>query len=354
MTSISARPAAGPRPSRQVLILAYDGVTLLDVAGPAQVFATAADICGDGSEPPYRLRVASGPGGPVVTSTGIAIVTTSLAEAADQPIDTLIVAGGPGVHAIIRDPEPVAWLRARAAQARRICSVCTGAFLLAAAGLLDGRRAATHWRWSRALQAEYPKVRVEADPIFVRDGAIWSSAGVSAGIDLALALVEEDLGHTSALKVARALVVFLKRPGSQAQFSAALAGQLRDERFADLHAWMSANLEGDLRVEHLAERAGMSARNFARVYAATIGMTPAKAIEAMRVEAARRLLETTPRPIGWVARQCGFGDDERMRRGFMRWIGVSPSDYRERFHSGDHRERFQSGVQESMGRAAAP
>ncbi len=229
----------------------------------------------------------------------------------------------------------VAWLAARAAQARRTCSVCTGAFLLAAAGLLDGRRATTHWRWAGALQAQYPKVRVEPRPIYVQDGAIWSSAGVSAGIDLALALVEADLGHAAALEVARYLVVFLKRPGSQAQFSAALAGQVEGNgRFGDLHAWIAANLGRDLRIERLAERMAMSPRNFARAYAAATGVTPAKAVEARRVEQARRLLEETARPIGWVARQCGFGDDERMRRSFTRWIGVSPSDYRERFRSG--------------------
>jgi transcriptional regulator GlxA family with amidase domain len=221
---------------------------------------------------------------------------------------------------------------ARAAEAKRTCSVCTGAFLLAAAGLLNGRRATTHWRWAESLQAQYPEVSVEADPIFLRDGSIWTSAGVSAGIDLALALVEEDLGHGIALRVARRLVVFLKRPGSQTQFSAALAAQTRDGgRFGELHAWIAANLRHELRIEHLAEQAHMSPRHFARVYAASTGMTPAKAIEAMRVEAARRLLEENGRPIGWVAQHCGFGDDERMRRSFVRWIGVPPTDYRERF-----------------------
>jgi transcriptional regulator GlxA family with amidase domain len=238
----------------------------------------------------------------------------------------------------------VAWVAAQARAARRTCSVCTGAFLLAAAGLLDGRRAATHWRWTRELQARYPKVRVEAEPIYVQDGAIWSSAGVSAGIDLALALVEEDLGHAAALRVARRLVVFLRRPGSQAQFTGAPRGRADGAaRFGELHAWAAANLDRDLRVERLAERLGMSPRNFARAYRAATGATPAKAIEALRVGAARRLLEATANPIGWVARQCGFGDDERMRRSFMRRLGVSPSDYRDRFRSGRQAHRAEAG-----------
>jgi transcriptional regulator GlxA family with amidase domain len=317
---------------REVVIVAYEGVTLLDVAGPAQVFATATDVQGDGGAPAYRVILASRSGGPVMTSTGIAVLTSAFAELAGRPIDTLVVAGGPGVHASVQEAGMIEWVSARAAEAKRTCSVCTGAFLLAAAGLLNGRRATTHWRWAETLQTQYPEVSVEADPIFLRDGSIWTSAGVSAGIDLALALVEEDLGHGIALRVARRLVVFLKRPGSQTQFSAALAAQTRDGgRFGELHAWIAANLGHELRIEHLAEQARMSPRHFARVYAASTGMTPAKAIEAMRVEAARRLLEENGRPIGWVAQHCGFGDDERMRRSFVRWIGVPPTDYRERF-----------------------
>jgi transcriptional regulator GlxA family with amidase domain len=341
MTAIPAKTKPAPQPAgRQVVILAYQGVNLLDVAGPAQVFTSATALARDGGPPPYGVSVVAKPGGATPTSTGVAIVAGALDEVAAQPIDTLIVAGGPGIQALRRDPEVVAWLAARAAGARRTCSVCTGAFLLAAAGLLDGRRATTHWRHAGALQSAYPKVRVEPDPIWVQDGALWTSAGVSAGIDLALALVEADLGHAVALEVARHLVVFLKRPGSQAQFSAALAGQAAGNgRFGELHAWIAANLERDLRVERLAERAAMSPRNFARAYAAATGVTPAKAVEAQRVEAARRLLEETARPLGWVARAAGFGDDERMRRSFVRWIGVAPSDYRDRFRTGGPERR---------------
>ena len=344
MTTIPAMPAP-PAPSREVVILAYEGVNLLDVAGPAQAFATAAARAPKAAAPPYRLTLVTKSGGPAATATGIAIVTAALADLADRPIDTLIVAGGPGVHALRHDPELVAWIAGRASLARRTCSVCTGAFLLAAAGLLDGRRATTHWRWASALQAHYPKVRVEADPIYVQDGAIWTSAGVSAGIDLALALIEADLGHAVALEVARYLVVFLKRPGSQAQFTAKLAGRAGGNgRFGDLDAWIAANLGRDLRVERLAERMAMSPRNFARAYAAATGATPAKAVEAIRVEAARRLLEDTARSIGWVARACGFGEDERMRRSFLRWVGVTPSDYRERFRSGRPDARLLDGA----------
>jgi transcriptional regulator GlxA family with amidase domain len=317
---------------RDVVIFVYEGVTLLDVAGPAQVFATAADIKGNGGVAPYRVSLVSQSGGAVVTSTGITVLAAAFADLVDRPIDTLVLAGGPGVRASAMETATIQWVAARASEARRTCSVCTGAFLLAAAGLLDGKRATTHWRWAEALQLQYPNVSVEPDPIFLRDGSIWTSAGVSAGIDLALALVEEDLGHDIALKVARRLVVFLKRPGSQAQFSAALAAQAQDNgRFGELHAWIAANLDCELRIEQLAEQASMSPRNFARVYTASTGMTPAKAVEAMRVEAARRLLEESPRPVGSIARRCGFGDDERMRRSFVRWVGVPPTDYRERF-----------------------
>ena len=208
-------------PAREVVILTYEGANLLDVAGPAQVFATAARPR-DGGGAAYRVSVVARPGGPTLTSTGIAIVALPLADLPPAAIDTLIVAGGPGVQASRRDPETLAWLGAQAARARRVCSVCTGAFLLAATGLLDGRRATTHWRFAQALQARFPKVKVEAEPIYVQDGALWTSGGIRAGIDLALALVEADLGHEVALEVARDLVVFLKRPGTQAQFSAAL------------------------------------------------------------------------------------------------------------------------------------
>jgi transcriptional regulator GlxA family with amidase domain len=314
---------------RNVLIVAYDRVQLLDIAGPLQTFATANDISGA----QYRLIVASPQGGEVASSAGLPLVTRRLQSLARLSIDTLIVAGGHGVHAAAGDRGLIEWLRHHAPRARRVCSVCTGAFLLAEAGLLAGRRAVTHWKSCALLQERYPELRVESDPIYLRDGPVWTSAGVTAGIDLALALIEDDLGRGAAMQVARHLVMFLKRPGGQSQFSVALAAQASsaDRGFAALHAWMAEHLGEDLRVERLAERAGMSPRNFARRYTAQIGTTPARAVEAMRIEAACRRLEESDMPAKRIAGDCGFGDEERMRRAFLRRLGVNPLDYRRRF-----------------------
>jgi transcriptional regulator GlxA family with amidase domain len=246
-------------------------------------------------------------------------------------VDTLIVAGGQGVEAAAADPVVIDWVQLRAKRARRIASVCTGAFLLAASGLLDGRRAATHWSNCAELAHRYPKVHVESDPIFVRDGSVWSSAGVTAGIDLALALVEEDLGPTVALAVARFLVVFMKRPGGQAQFSTALALQAADDKFGALHEWINKHLGDDLPLPVLAEQAGMSERSFSRHYAEATGLTPARAIERLRVEAARRLLSESGLPAKRISLRCGFGSEETMRRSFLRLLAVTPQEYRTRF-----------------------
>ncbi len=323
---------------RQIVIVAFDQALLLDVSGPLQALDTARQLClARGSSDPYRLAVTSLPGGAVVTSSGLPIITEPLAAFKGKAIDTIIVAGGPGARVEQADPRLIRWLSARARRARRVCSVCTGAFLLAAAGLLDGRRAVTHWRSCALLQQRYPEVRVEADPIFIRDGNIWTSAGVTAGIDLALALIEEDLGRSLALAVARQLVVFLKRPGGQSQFSAVLEAQSADDSFSALHEWIARHLGEDLRVERLAEQAGMSPRNFARVYARRMGATRAKTVERLRLEAARRALEDQPASIEAIARRCGFGDEERMRRSFLRQLGVAPRQYRQRFSRGDRR-----------------
>lgn len=333
-----------PREARRVAIVTFERGQLLDIAGPLQTFATACELVagrGDAADPrriPYDLAVVSAAGGPVRTTSGLVVETLPLAALGRRPVDTVIVAGGGGVHAACGDRRLVSWLVRTAAAARRVCSVCTGAFLLAEAGLLAGRRAVTHWEFCSRLQARYPDVRVEADPIYVHDGRIWTSAGITAGIDLALALVEDDLGRDVALKVARHLVMFLKRPGGQAQFSEPLKAQAAaadtDRPFAALHAWMSENLSHDLSVERLAARAGMSPRHFARVYAAEHGTTPAKAVEVLRVEAARRALEDTSTPVKRIAAACGFGDEERMRRSFVRRLGLSPLDYRRRFADG--------------------
>ena len=320
---------------RTIVIVAFDRAQLLDIAGPLQVFASARDLAaGRGLPDPYAITVVSPAGGAVATSSGLALVTEPFALVGGA-IDTLIVAGGPGSRRAQHHDGLVRWIAAEAAAARRVCSVCTGAFLLGAAGLLDGRRVATHWGAAEELQRRYPRALVEPDPIFLRDGKLWTSAGVTAGIDLALALVEEDLGRGLALAVARHLVVFLKRPGGQSQFSAVLESQASDEgRFAALHDWMAQHLAGDLGVEALAERAAMSPRNFARLYRARTGTTPAKAVERLRLEAARRALEEGAAPVSAIARSCGFGDEERMRRSFLRRLGVPPLHYRQRFARG--------------------
>jgi len=248
-----------------------------------------------------------------------------------EALDTLLVAGGEGAEAAAENPVLVDWVRQRATRARRVASVCTGAVLLAAAGVLDGRRAATHWEYCTRLAQRFPAVHVEPDPIFVRDGSVWTSAGVTAGIDLALALVAEDLGPSVALAVARHLVVFLKRPGDQAQFSAALALQAADDRFGALHDWINSHLGGDLSLSVLADQAGMSGRSFSRHYAQATGQTPARAVERLRVEAARRQLSDSRVPVKRIAQRCGFGSEETMRRSFLRLLAVTPQDYRSRF-----------------------
>jgi len=319
-----------PEP-RRIDVLAFPDVQLLDVAGPLQVFATANELaCQQGLPRPYLPRVIAAQAGAVTSSSGVGLLVYPL-PSEGEPSDTFLIAGGWGVHLAVLDAELVAWVRTHAAQSRRVASVCTGAFLLAATGLLNERRAVTHWTRCTELAQQYPEVQVESDPIFICDGAIWTSAGVTAGIDLALALVEEDLGRALALDVARHLVVFLKRPGGQAQFSATLSLQNEGNRFGDLHEWIAENLAADLSISALAARAGMSERSFVRHYRAATGVTPARAIEKMRLEAARRLLGDTPLPIKRVAARCGFACEETMRRSFQRSIGVTPQAYRDRF-----------------------
>jgi transcriptional regulator GlxA family with amidase domain len=323
-------PQITPNP-RQVDFLAFPNVQLLDVTGPFQVFASANRVAEEaGQPPPYLLRVVAAVPGPIVSSSGLALVAEPLPPA-DLPLDTLVVAGGEGVYPACSDRALVEWIRCRAGVTRRVTSVCSGAFLLAATGLLDGRRAATHWSRCAQLAAEYPAVRVEEDPIYVNDGSIWTSAGVTAGIDLALALVEADLGRAVATVVARHLVVFAKRPGGQSQFSAGLALSGCNATFDRLHDWMKRNLRGNLAVPALAEQAGMSERSFLRHYRQVTGTTPARAVERVRVEAARQALGETGLPVKRIARDCGFGSEETMRRSFMRILAVPPHAYRERF-----------------------
>ena len=325
-------PRFPPSDVRCIEILAFHDVQLLDVAGPLQVFATANDIvCVGGGRSRYSLAVVAAGAHPVASSSGLALVAAPLPDPDGVPPDTLMIAGGWGVSAAARDTALLDWVRARSARTRRIASVCSGAFVLAAAGLLDGRRAATHWTRCAELQQRFPAVRVEADPIFIQDGEIWTSAGVSSGIDLALAMVEADCGRPLALAVARQLVVFLKRPGGQAQFSAALELQGAEGPFGTLHSWIIDHLAGNLSVEALAWQAGMSERTFSRRYREQSGLTPARAVEKLRVEAARQMLADSEMPVKAIARRCGFGAEETMRRSFSRLLAASPQAYRERF-----------------------
>jgi len=323
--------------SLRVVVLAHDDMNLLDLSGPIQTLFTASRLRAGDAPPRYEVIVASEHGGLITTSAGPPVMTVALATLDDLPIDTLIAPGGCTGDVYTTSPRVVDWVRQRAPSLRRLCSVCTGAFLLAATGLLDGRRAATHWGWVQRLRDRHPKVNVDADRIFIRDGSIWTSAGVTAGIDLTLALVEQDYGHKVAIDTARQLVMFVKRSGGQSQFSAPLFAQATEcDRFVELHAWVAAHLDGDLRVERLAEQVGMSPRNFARVYTAKAGRTPAKMVEALRMEAACRALEDTELPLKRIAAMTGHEDEQTLRRAFLRRMGVTPSQYRSRFSA--HRD----------------
>ncbi|MDR3462734.1 MAG: DJ-1/PfpI family protein [Beijerinckiaceae bacterium] len=325
-----------PQTPRKILILVFPDITLLDFSGPAQVFIMAARLATEAGLPsPYEVTLVSADGGLVMAEGGIGLQSIAFDDISeDQPIDTAVVPGGWGVWRGNLDPRVLAWVRAMDKRAKRLVSVCIGAFILADAGVLSGRRVATHWHFCQTLRQANPQIIVEDDQIFIRDGHVWSSAGVTAGIDLSLALVEEDLGHIEAVRLAQFLVLFLKRHGGQAQFSRVLAAQIADAggRFAELHAWMADNLALDLCIASLADRAGMTPRTFARAYREGTGMTPAKSVEALRVEMAKRcLLDAAPQTPSAIAAKCGFIDEERMRRAFLRVVGISPSEYKLRF-----------------------
>jgi transcriptional regulator GlxA family with amidase domain len=314
--------------ARQVLVLAVEGCQSLDAMGPIEVFDYATrQVPGA-----YSVRVV-GPSadGFITMSNGVGLKVDPLPDPVPRH-DTLVVAGGPGARAAVDDPEVVDWVARASRGAKRTTSVCTGAYLLAAAGLLDNRRATTHWAFSDGLAKAYDKVEVDPDPVFIHDGNIWTSAGVTAGMDLALALVEEDLGPDVALTVARLLVIFLKRPGGQSQFSGALAAQQATRpALRELQGWIAGHLDEDLSVPALARRANMSERSFTRAFRREVGETPAAYVEALRVEHARALLEGGAESLETVARSAGFASAEVLRRAFHRRVGVSPADYRARF-----------------------
>ncbi|MEU6468200.1 GlxA family transcriptional regulator [Streptomyces massasporeus] len=310
---------------RTVLAVLFDGLQSLDVTGPLEVFAGADRI----SPGAYRIRTASLDGAPVRTTSGLTLVPDESLTGASDP-DILLVPGGPG--SLRPDPRLVDWVRERGPRAARLVSVCTGAAVLAGAGLLDGRRATTHWAYCERIAREHPAVEIDPDPVYVRDGHISTSAGVTAGIDLALALVEEDLGRDAALTIARHLVVFLRRPGNQAQFSAQLAAQTaRREPLRDVQRWITDHPDADLSVDTLADRARLSPRHFARAFRAETGMTPGRYVDRVRLEHARRLLEDTAGGVEEIARTSGYGTPEAMRRAFVRTLGTPPAEYRRRF-----------------------
>jgi transcriptional regulator GlxA family with amidase domain len=304
-----------------VAFVIFPDFQIIDAAGPIGAFEIAGRYCPGA----YEITVRAPAPGEVASSSGVRM---SAGPLGDPAVDTLVVAGGDGSRAAMRDEALLAFTRAAAAAARRVSSVCSGAYVLAAAGLLDGRRATTHWSRATDFARRFPEVRLEPDRIWVRDGAVWTSAGITAGIDLALAMIGEDLGEEIARRTAQQLVVYHRRPSGQSQFSALLDMQHDGGRFAGLLTWMREHLGERLTIDRLADRMGMSERNFARAFAAETGLTPAKAVERLRLEAARSAVEAGGRPIEAIAAGAGFGDAERMRRAFTRAFGQPPQALR--------------------------
>jgi len=319
------------RSALRVLIVAVPPMRALDVFGPAEVFGDANWL--RGGDPAYEVHMISACANRVVLNhLGTPVHTDRTYREYRGPIDTLLVAGCMVPRELDYEPGFLDWLRAQSSRARRFGSICTGAFVLAKAGLLDGRRATTHWNWASELAQDYPRVAVDPDPIYIRDGRCYTSAGVTAGIDLCLAFVEEDLGRPLALRVAQMMVVFLRRPGGQSQFSATLAAQARESQpLGDLLAWLPDNLRRDLSVDALARRAAVSPRNFARLFKQELGKTPAQHVEDLRLEAARRQLESTSRSVDEIADACGLASAEVLRRMFRRCLQVTPGQYRASF-----------------------
>jgi transcriptional regulator GlxA family with amidase domain len=307
---------------RDIAILIFPSFQLLDAAGPLTAFEEARR---ETTPPAYRLRLMALRGGFVASSSGVQLMAEPLIR---DPLDTLIIAGGLGISEASACAKTLAYIRTAAGRARRIASVCSGTFVLAAAGLLDGRRATTHWARSAELARTYPRVRVEPDRIFIQDGAVWTSAGITAGIDLALALIADDVGEAIAKRTAQQLVVYYRRPGGQSQFSALLETDRSDSRFSPVLAWAREHLHKPLPVERLAERAAMSPRHFTRTFVGETGITPAKAVERLRLEVARERIEVSAEPIEHVAARTGFRDPERMRRAFIRAFGQPPQALR--------------------------
>ena len=318
----------GVTDERHVVIVTFDSGQILDVTGPLEVFSSASRFL---PEVRYRTRVVTTKGGAVRANCGLEFASSAIGDVVG-PVDTLVVAGGSGMDEAVADSELLAQIRRLAVDARRVTSVCSGAFLLAAAGLLQGRRATTHWADCGQLESDFAEVTVDPDAIFVQDGNVWTSAGVTAGIDLALALVADDHGRQAAATVARQLVVYLQRSGGQTQYSTLLAGQAADtEPVRDLLSWLRDHLTEDLSLPALARQVNLSERQFTRVFKAQVGVTAADHVEAVRLESACRLLESTNRTIEQIARTCGFGTPETMNRTFRRRLNTTPGDHRHHF-----------------------
>lgn len=311
---------------KKIVIVGPPPVQILDVAGPLEVFSSA---------PGYEVQLATpGTANTLATHRHIALTNATPIHQIAGPIDTLVIAGGSGAESGVYDKHFVQWIAETAPQARRIAAICTGAFLLAAAGLLDGKKAVTHWHFCDKLAKEFPTVTVCPEPIYLRDGNIFTSAGITAGIDLCLALVEEDHGHQVALNVARHLVMFLVRPGGQAQYSHMLLNQAAaSQPLRELQIWMLENLREDLTVERLAERIGMSPRHFSRICLRETRMNPGQFVDRLRTEAAQQLIDSSSMGLKEIANACGFHSADAMRRTFLRVLGVTPGEYKTRFKS---------------------
>jgi transcriptional regulator GlxA family with amidase domain len=326
---------------RRIVISGPPPVQILDVTGPLEVFSNVPD---------YRVQLVSADGTDrLTTNRGISLSGAISLDNVEGPIDTLVIAGGPGAESGQYDPSYIRWIASAAARSRRIASICTGAFLLGAAGLLDGKRAVTHWNFCERLAREFPRVSVEHDPIFLQDGSTYTSAGITAGIDLSLALVEEDHGHRVALGVARQLVMFLVRPGGQAQYSQILSRQTTTyEPLRELQVYVLENLKKNLSVEALAERVGLSPRHFSRVCLKEMQMNPGQFVDRLRVEAAQQMIDSSSMGLKEISDACGFGSADSMRRTFQRVVGITAGEYAERFGS----LKLSSTMSETVGRTS--
>lgn len=321
--------------TRNIAVVGFEGAEVLDIVGPLEVFAMAGMLLKErvvDMTPAYQISILAKHKGIFSTFSGVKLVADCSWREFSEPLDTLFIAGGPDVSPLTDDRHFLEWIREREKHVRRLCSICTGSFVLARAGLLDGKRATTHWIAIKEMQSCFPEITVDCDALYIRDGHIATSAGITSGMDLALALVEEDYGKHLSLEVARMLVMYLKRPGGQSQFSVQLRQQIAEDRpLAGIVRWIAENYRKSITIEQLADMAAMSPRNFARVFVRETGVTPARYIEQCRLEQAIRMLEDTEDPMETLARESGFHSAEHLRRASMRNLGITPQAYRERF-----------------------